>query len=162
MRACDVMSRDVGVVERGASLAELERALAQAGVSGMPVVEGGIVVGVVSRADVLRELGGARGEGPRLSPYYADIDAFEAEELLQTFRDVASAAGAAPETRRVEEFMSRAVYAVSPATPVVDVARTMADHAIHRVLVVEDGRLVGVVSALDLVRRIADGTLGRG
>jgi CBS domain-containing protein len=45
--ARDVMQRTVGIIDAGASLAELERAFEEAGVSGFPVVDGGRVVGVV-------------------------------------------------------------------------------------------------------------------
>ncbi len=46
--------------------------------------------------------------------------------------------------------MNPAVIACEPGTTLPDVARLMRDNSIHHVLVVEKGRLVGVISSLDL------------
>ena len=37
------------------------------------------------------------------------------------------------------------------------VARRMVDRRIHRILVIEDEKLVGIISSLDLIRRFAGG-----
>lgn len=155
--ARDLMNKDVGIVNASASLADLERAFVDAEVSGFPVVERGIVVGVVSRADVLRQLGDRMK--PRLSTFYADLGAFEAEEALETFAEASARGARRLEELRVEDLMTHSVFAVEPDTPVEDVARTLAEHRIHRVLVTDDGTLVGIVSALDVVRQVAEGTL---
>ena len=55
-RARDLMSGPPRTVRPDTSLADLERALLDAGVGGFPVVEDGRLVGVVSRSDVVRQL----------------------------------------------------------------------------------------------------------
>lgn len=45
---------------------------------------------------------------------------------------------------------------VDAATPIADVARQMVERHVHHVVVTEEGRVAGVVSALDFVRRFAD------
>ena len=50
--------------------------------------------------------------------------------------------------------MSRApLVTVTPDAPIADVMRRMAVHRVRRVLVVDHGRLVGVVSAADILAR---------
>lgn len=52
----------------------------------------------------------------------------------------------------VSEAMPRDPLTVEPAMPVVHVAKTMFEHGIHRVFVVDDGQhLRGVISAMDFV-----------
>ena len=45
---------------------------------------------------------------------------------------------------------------VDAATPIAEVARQMVERHMHHVVVTDKGRVVGVVSALDFVRRFAD------
>lgn len=59
--------------------------------------------------------------------------------------------------RTVEDVMTRVLYAVRPGDSLVAAARLMTAEHIHRVLVAdEQGRLVGLVSAMDVVRAVAD------
>jgi CBS domain-containing protein len=61
MRVADVMTREVRTVAPETTLKEVGLILAELRVSGLPVVEAGRVVGVVSEADILAK---ERGEGP--------------------------------------------------------------------------------------------------
>ena len=54
------------------------------------------------------------------------------------------------------EAMSRRVAAVGPETSVRAAARLMGKLEIHRLLVLERGKLLGVVSASDIVRAVAE------
>jgi CBS domain-containing protein len=56
----------------------------------------------------------------------------------------------------VETVMTRAVETVSPHQSIVDAAHTMIDRRIHHLVVTERDRVVGVVSALDLLRHFAE------
>ena len=70
-----------------------------------------------------------------------------------TDRDITirvTAAGMAPQDVTVQDFMSPNVVTVSPDDSVDDVRKLMADHQIRRVMVVDDGKLVGVVSLGDV------------
>lgn len=127
--ARDVMQEDAAVVAPETPLAELERLFADAGVSGFPVLRDGTAVGVVTRADVLRVLGDRRSRTR------------ERGEL------------------RVEDVMTRTIVAVTPETPLVDVAHTLVAHRVHRALVIDDGGLAGIVSTLDIVELLAHGKL---
>ena len=53
---------------------------------------------------------------------------------------------------RVQEIMSAPVHSVSPATGLKDVARALERHGISGAPVVDDGRVLGVVSQADVVR----------
>jgi CBS domain-containing protein len=55
--------------------------------------------------------------------------------------------------------MTRALFSVGPEDDARTAARTMSDAGVHRVLVLEDGHLAGILSASDIVRAVAQGDL---
>jgi CBS domain-containing protein len=50
------------------------------------------------------------------------------------------------------DLMTREVVAVSPDLPVAEVAQTMRQQHVHRVLVIENRELLGVLTTFDLLR----------
>ena len=52
---------------------------------------------------------------------------------------------------RVSDYMTEEVVHVAPDVPIVVLARTLRENRIHRVLVLEDGQLLGIVSTFDLI-----------
>ena len=59
----------------------------------------------------------------------------------------------------VSEVMTPVVYSVPPNEDLRSVANYMVNHGIHRVLVVKDEELIGIASAMDIVRAVAVGIL---
>jgi CBS domain-containing protein len=60
------------------------------------------------------------------------------------------------EEHTVGETMNRTVSALPPDTPVEHAAEVMRRATIHRVLVMEDGKLLGVVTTKDITDAVAD------
>jgi CBS domain-containing protein len=58
-----------------------------------------------------------------------------------------------PRATRAWELCTFRPVAASPATPAKEVARLMLKHKIHHVVVTEQGKVVGFVSALDFIER---------
>ena len=58
---------------------------------------------------------------------------------------------------RVGDVMSGPPVTVGPGTAVRDALRAMVDHRLHHLLVVEDGRLTGIVDMMGLCRVSLDG-----
>ena len=72
-----------------------------------------------------------------------------------TDRDIALRCVAAegdPHSVRVSEIMSRGIITVAPDDLVDSAVRCMSDDQVRRLPVVEDGRLVGMVSLCDMAR----------
>jgi CBS domain-containing protein len=68
------------------------------------------------------------------------------------------AEGHDPRNEPAEHLMSTAVTTISPDDDIKDAARKMEDREIRRLAVVEDGRLVGVLSHGNLVQATKDKT----
>ena len=62
------------------------------------------------------------------------------------------------EQLRVGDVMSGPPVTVGPGTAVRDALRAMVDHRLHHLLVVDGGRLAGIVDMLELCRVSLDGT----
>jgi CBS domain-containing protein len=140
--AKDIMQRDVRTVDSDLPLAELQLRFAQERVSGYPVVEGSSIQGVVSERDLLRPTGEVCDWKP--TAFYQDGPDTPARAVESSEKRSADL--------RVRDVMSTKVVSVTPDTALHDVAALMSDKQIHRVLVVEENRLVGMISSLDIVR----------
>jgi CBS domain-containing protein len=154
--ARDVMQTEVRTVGVDTPLAELDRALLEERVSGFPVVEGDRLVGLVTRSDVVRQLGVEQSVAETISDYHRDVGGIRAEPV-ETIDAIARQVGARIEGLRVKDVMVHELITVSPEDPLEAVARVLVEERIHRVPVVEAGRLVGILTSLDLVRLIAEG-----
>jgi CBS domain-containing protein len=151
----DVMQTQVHAVPPAMPLVELEQEFIDKHVSGFPVVDAEQLVGVVSRADIVRQLEVERQLAETTSDFYWDRSGFH-EEPVESVLQVASRVGQRIEDLHVSDLMSRHLVAVSADDSLAVLAQRFMEHHVHRVLVVEHGRLVGIVSTLDLVRLFAD------
>ncbi len=134
-RVEDVMTRDVVAVRETAGYKEIIAVMRRSRVSAVPVLdEEGRLTGVVSEADLLLKEVGAEA----LSGY-----------LISTGRrgELAKAAGVT-----AAGLMSTPAVTIGPAETVVAAARRMHDRRVKRLPVVdESGRLVGIVSRVDVL-----------
>jgi len=141
MRVQEVMTKDVRTVEPDTPLKEVALALSQLGVSGVPVVEAGKVVGVVSEADILVK---ERGSNPGLPG------------LVGLIFDETAEIGRKLHARTAREAMSSPAVTIGPNRPVSEAAGVMIDRLVNRLPVIdEEGALLGIVTRADLVRDFA-------
>ena len=158
MRVGDVMRRKLVTAGPELPLHDLQELLLRERVSGVPVVEGGEVLGVVSRSDLVRQLEVERSQFATVAAFYLEPFDVETESESQRMQ-VPEAVAARFERLRVRDAMVRDVVSVSPAASLAEAARLMVERRVHRLLVLEGGRLAGLVSALDLVGLVASGQL---
>ena len=138
MKIEDVMTRAVRTVEPGTPLKRVAEILSELGVSGLPVVEDGRVVGVVSEQDILVK---ERAENPARRGLLGLLLDGAAEVELKLHATTAGEAMTAP------------AITIAPGRPVAEAAARMIDERINRLPVVDDaGNLVGIVTRADLVR----------
>ncbi len=139
MRLRTLMTRDVICIGPEASLKEAARRMVEAGVSGLPVTEGGgRLVGIVSEADFVAE------EADRRREKRAGLLRFLFREAEMATRE-----------RLVRDVMSTELITLGPDADHAEAARIMQRERIKRVPVVEDGNLVGLVSRSDIIRVFA-------
>ena len=159
LTAREVMQADVHVVDSKMKLVSLEDAFLEKGVSGFPVVDDGKLVGVVSRTDVVRGLAVERSRAGLMSDYYRSAEVVGAQADHDSAEAVAAEAAVRVARMSVGDVMSRSPMTVSAGQALRDVARILVEQRIHRLPVVDGERLVGILTSLDIVRRVADGGL---
>jgi CBS domain-containing protein len=157
-KAADVMTKRLITVPPTMDLQELATLLEKEGISGCPVLDdSGVVVGVVSKTDLTR----ARAQGDSLMDVFyrsatgiiggdalvddeycpwSENDAYEQADLGNLC---------------VADVMNRNIYTIGHDTAVQVIARKMLERKIHRLLITENGRFVGIVSSGDLLRALA-------
>jgi len=112
----DVMVKDVAYVTVPGSRDEVLKVLKERWLSGVPVVKDGSVVGMITRADLLRNV----------------------------------------EEDQIAMLMSRNPYVIKPENTLVDAAKALLEHGIRRLPVVDEDKLVGIITIADVIRSIAD------
>ena len=142
MKASDVMTRDVITVERETSVADVIRLMLENNVSGLPVLDDGKVVGILTEGDLLRRSEtGTEKQRPR---------------WLEILMGPGRMAGEYVRThgRKVEAIMTTDLISVTGDTPLDEVVGLMERRRIKRVPVIEGDALIGIVSRLDLLRAL--------
>jgi CBS domain-containing protein len=136
----DAMTTDVKTVGPEASLKDVAGILAEHRISGLPVVDDDRrVLGVITKADIIiKEL----AEAPSVL-----------RRLLHHREATAVATKVAAQT--ASEAMNAPPITVEPAYLLVDAAELMVEQGVNRLPVVEDDRLVGILTRFDLVRAFA-------
>jgi CBS domain-containing protein len=140
MKVKDAMTAEVRAVRADQSLKEVASILAEHRISGLPVIDDDrTVLGVVSEGDiVLKELAEVPHGLQRL---------FHRREATQLESKV--------EARTAGEAMSAPAIVAEPFWLVSQAAELMIEHGVKRLPVVEDGKLVGMLTRFDLVRAFA-------
>jgi CBS domain-containing protein len=143
MKAGDVMVKDVISVGPETPVREVALLMLERRISGVPVVDGEQrVLGIVSEGDLIRR--------PEIDTDHAPkgwLGLFLSDE--ERARDFVKSHG-----RKAREVMTRPALGVAPDTPLAEVVRLMERHRIKRLVVVESGKLAGLVTRTDLLRAV--------
>jgi CBS domain-containing protein len=179
LRLRDIMTKQVVTLDPEMTLREAMEILTERHLSGAPVVSGQKVMGVISTTDLLCFTAAPPPEDERQTePTLADEwdevarweDNDEAEsasfftdmwdEHTEDANDVIDTQGEslsdALSNHLVEEVMTKKIRWLRPDADVMSAADMMRRYGVHRILVVNRGHLVGLVSAMDIAKAVAD------
>lgn len=178
VRLHDIMTLDVVTVSPETTLRDAAGLLADEYVSGAPVVAGNRVVGVLSASDIIRFVADQpgvpveraadtleTGEWPGIEPwdegaeapgaYFADLWDDAGADVRTRMESTDGPEWNVLEEHTVAELMTRTVTALGRQAPVREAAELMLRAHVHRILVLEEGRLVGLVSTTDVLKAVS-------
>lgn len=154
----NIMQRGVLTVMSDLALEDLEQKFIDERVSGFAVVdESGHLCGVVSRSDIIRHVLTEQSISDVAASFYRDGEHMEPPVRTSDWFTTSDPSPLAD--FKVSDIMSRELITSSPTEPLLDVARKMNKHRIHRILVTDGNRLAGVITAFDFVHAFADGRI---
>ena len=145
MNAQDAMTKDVVTVGPQTTVGEIAAVLVRHRISAVPVVsEDSWVIGIVSQTDLgHRSETGTERQRKWWLDMFADSDT-KAREYIKSHG------------LKAEDVMSRIVVSVSKQATLAEVADVLDSHRIRQVPVMDGGKLVGMISRADLVRKLAE------
>jgi CBS domain-containing protein len=179
-RVRDIMTREVVSVSPDLSIRDAMGLLSSRHISGVPVVAGSDIIGVVTSNDLMAfaaELSNAPAERdnqlppeelPESDKKHRDMEleslgAFftelweEAEaDVALRFANVSGPSLDSLDVHTVDEAMTRTpIYSVPSDSTLPAAAEFMRTHGIHRVFVTEKGKFVGIVTSTDIANAVA-------
>jgi CBS domain-containing protein len=177
----ELMVRDPLTVTPETTLRDVADLLGARHIGGMPVVTDGAVVGVISTSDILSFLASTPGvpaERPDqmewgewgAAPEWTEGEESPSSPFLEFWRDTGGEVVeriqqiTGPEwdvlaEHTAAEVMTPVVCALPPDATAFEAAAYMLRYSIHRVLVMEDDRLCGLVTSTDLLRAMSENRL---
>lgn len=147
-RVKDVVSRDVVAIHAADNVHEALVLLTENRVSALPVVDGhDRCVGMLSTTDLIDLTREIDDEIEELSR----DDGISREWLVDRLKSHVG-------DTNVMDLMTDNAASVDPERPLVDAAREMLRHRVHRLPVVDQrGRLQGIISTMDILRAFVEG-----
>ncbi len=144
MKASDVMTRDVTTVGPDACVQDVAGILLRNRISAVPVVSAeGSLIGIVSEGDLMRR---AEAHTERRRSWWLDYLAS---------KQVLSAEFVKSHARRVTDVMTRHTVTATPETPLAEIANLLERNGIKRVPIMQEGKIVGIVSRANLLQALA-------
>jgi CBS domain-containing protein len=141
MKVRDVMSSPVVSVRPDTSLLEAGELMLRHDISGLPVLDGeGRLVGLITERDFLRPT----GSGPDYKrPRWFQVLSGQVKDGFRRQSE-----------RKVADVMTVDPVSITEETPLEEVVGLMDHHCIHRIPVMREAKLVGIVSRADLLRAL--------
>ncbi len=153
MKVKDVMIRDVITCMPDDPLGLVARLFRENHISGIPVVEDGKVVGIVSETDLLRLFKTPEYSGELWLPSPLEIIEIPVRSLVRF--EEAKKALESMKSKPVRDIMKKEVHSVSPEDSLEEASSKMVRYRINRLPVVENGKLVGIVARSDIIRGLS-------
>ena len=144
MLAKDIMEKNVVTINEDESVEEVARLLIEKGISGVPVVdEEDNLKGIISDGDLIY-----RDKQIRIPAVVQILDSTIFVESLKKFQEELKKITA----YKVKDMMTTKVITVDANTPIEEIATLMIEKRINRVPVIEDGRVVGIITRQNVLR----------
>jgi CBS domain-containing protein len=144
LTARDIMTKEVVSVTKETSLKKLAKIFVETSFGNMPVLdESGNLIGIISETDLIEQQKPLHI--PTVMALFDWVFYLDSEKSFKEQVDRVTAT-------TVGELYSKDPVTCSPDSTVRELAALMSQHRVHLLPVVEEGKMIGVVARLDLIR----------
>ena len=161
MKVSDIMTKDVVACKPSDPIESVVKLMSEKDISGVPVVDGDKLVGIVTEADIMRILAVPPKSGTLWLPSPLEIileipfkELVQLRRLQKDYKDI----GLNP----VESIMKKDVISIAPDADITDAAELMVKHKINRLTVILNGKLVGIITRDDIIHGLGGRTKTQG
>ena len=148
-KAKDIMTKDVKCVSPDIKINELDKLFVKDRINGAPVVDGnGDLIGVVSKSDIVNYDFKKGMHASSMSDYYRDTGV-EPQQITDDFIDTETPSLL---NATVKDLMKADVITGTQNDSIHVLANVMYNKKIHRLVIVEGSKVVGIVSTLDILK----------
>ncbi|MGM0420671.1 MAG: CBS domain-containing protein [Bacillota bacterium] len=144
--AQDIMTKEVITVGPDTSVEEAAEIMSKNDISGLPVIEEGNLIGIVTEKDLI-----IKNKKLHFPDYINLIGGIIYLESYKKFQEEFKKYVAV----KVEQLMTKEVETISPDTSVEEIADLMSREEVNRLPVLEGDKLVGIVTRKDLIDNMA-------
>ncbi len=150
----DYMRKKVVTFKPNDSIFKVAKGLSKYHISGVPVVKGRKVVGIISESDIIKymDLKLPEDEVRMEEPHLLSIlilslvkDHLEFKKELEKMAKI-----------KVKDLMSKDVVSIEPDENIVEAATVMEKNHIDRLPVLDRNKLVGIIARADLIRALIE------
>lgn len=148
MKIMDIMQTNVITVQSDTEIKDIARTLFENNISGVPVVNSsGKLVGIISEGDLLH-----KETSPRVPDvvgflgaliYYRGVKQYESD-----FKKLIAL--------QASELMTSDVVTIQKDAKIEDAAYLMINRGVKRLPVVEDGKIIGIVTRMDIIKTLME------
>lgn len=150
----DLMNSDVVTISPEMTMPDIHRLFSKHRFGAVPVLDrDSRLKGIVSRSDVVRKFSLEQSLAELAnSDFDATLGIKDDDVALES---IAAAVGRRLSQVKAADIMIRDVVTIAPDAPLSEAADRMLEHRIHRLPVLENGRVIGILSAFDFMRLFA-------
>lgn len=142
----EIMTKDVVTVKAETTLREIAVIFDERRFGSLPVTDNnGTLIGIVTASDLIEQ--GRSLHIPTVISLFDWVIPLESEKTLERELHKMTA-------QTVGEILTTEVVTVSSTEPVSKAADVMSYHKLHALPVVDNGKLVGIVSRIDIIRNL--------
>ncbi len=136
----DVMSTDLVTIKENTSIRDAIKIFSNSNVSGLPVLnQEDILTGVISLTDIIQN---ESSHAFYSLPFQKDLDL----DILEKTKFL---------DHPISTIMSTDLFTIEPGATIAQMAKIMFEKKIHRLLVTEYDKLIGIVTTFDALKLLA-------
>ena len=142
MKTQEIMTANVITITPDKTVEDAAKLMLEKEIGGLPVVENGKVIGMITESDFI----GKHVEVPHAVGSFKELlgqwfEGVSFEEIITDARKT-----------KVREVMAETVVAVTPETPLTKTVQIMMNQDLNRLIVLNNGSLVGIIARRDILK----------